>query len=174
MRHAGRTVAATRFASSTRRDLLLEILALRHQLGVLARSNRRFARLTVAVADPATTVAAVERRARPGPAGYSRPLALRSVSSLLAMALATSRTATHRFTMSRPDSALGRRKPSLGCAADPWRTLEAGNRRLRTHRVALFGRSTASAVTDVAYIPRESAWSVHADFAGDATVRAIR
>src|SRR5262249_49197284 len=30
------------FAWSTRRDLLLEVLALRHQLGVLARSNRRF------------------------------------------------------------------------------------------------------------------------------------
>lgn len=42
MRHAGRTVAAARFASSTRRDLLLEILALRDQLSVLARSNRRF------------------------------------------------------------------------------------------------------------------------------------
>jgi len=42
MRHAGRTVAAIRFASSTRRDLLLEILALRHQLGILARSNRGF------------------------------------------------------------------------------------------------------------------------------------
>jgi hypothetical protein len=42
MRHAGRTVAAIRFALSTRRDLLLEILALRHQVGVLARSNRRF------------------------------------------------------------------------------------------------------------------------------------
>jgi hypothetical protein len=42
MRHAGRTVAALRFASSTRRDLLLEILALRHQLRVLARPDRRF------------------------------------------------------------------------------------------------------------------------------------
>jgi hypothetical protein len=37
-----RAVAAVRFALSTRRDLLLECLALRHQLGVLARSNRRF------------------------------------------------------------------------------------------------------------------------------------
>jgi hypothetical protein len=44
MRHTGRTVAAIRFASSTRRDLLLEILALRHQLAVLARSNQRFRR----------------------------------------------------------------------------------------------------------------------------------
>jgi hypothetical protein len=42
MRYAGRTVSAIRFAWSTRRDLLLEILALRHQLGILARSNRRF------------------------------------------------------------------------------------------------------------------------------------
>jgi hypothetical protein len=44
MRQTGRTVAAIRFASSTRRDLLLEILALRHQLAVLARSNQRFRR----------------------------------------------------------------------------------------------------------------------------------
>lgn len=42
MRRGVRTVAAIRFALATRRDLLLEILALRHQLGVLARSNRRF------------------------------------------------------------------------------------------------------------------------------------
>src|ERR1700732_3599301 len=37
-----RTVAALRSALSAHRDLLLEILALRHQLGVLARSDRRF------------------------------------------------------------------------------------------------------------------------------------
>ena len=36
------TVAAIPFASSTPRDLPLEILALRHQLGVFPRSNRRF------------------------------------------------------------------------------------------------------------------------------------
>src|SRR5438309_1090017 len=42
MRNAFRTVAALRSALSTRRDLLLEYLALRHQLGVLARSDRRF------------------------------------------------------------------------------------------------------------------------------------
>jgi hypothetical protein len=42
MRHLVRTVAAIRYALSTRRDLLLEIIALRHQLAVLARSNRRF------------------------------------------------------------------------------------------------------------------------------------
>ena len=42
MRHVVRMVVAIRFALSTRRDLLLEILALRHQLHVLVRSNRRF------------------------------------------------------------------------------------------------------------------------------------
>ena len=42
MQHVVRTLAAIRFALSTRRDLLLEMLALRHQLAVLARSNRRF------------------------------------------------------------------------------------------------------------------------------------
>jgi putative transposase len=42
MRDAFLTVAAVRSALSTRRDLLLENLALRHQLGVLARSDRRF------------------------------------------------------------------------------------------------------------------------------------
>jgi Homeodomain-like domain len=42
MRHVVPTVAAIRFALATRRDLLLECLALRHQLGVLGRSNRRF------------------------------------------------------------------------------------------------------------------------------------
>ena len=39
---AFRTVAALRSALSARGDLLFEILALRHQLGVLARSDRRF------------------------------------------------------------------------------------------------------------------------------------
>jgi hypothetical protein len=41
-RDAFRTVAAFRSALSTRKDLLLEILALRHQLGILGRSDRRF------------------------------------------------------------------------------------------------------------------------------------
>ena len=42
MQHVVRMLAAIRFALSTRRDLLLEMLALPHQLAVLARSNRRF------------------------------------------------------------------------------------------------------------------------------------
>ena len=42
MRQVVATVISIRFALTARRDLLLEILALRHQLTVLARSNRRF------------------------------------------------------------------------------------------------------------------------------------
>jgi hypothetical protein len=42
MRDAVRTVAVLRSALPKRRDLLLEILALRHQLGVLGRADRRF------------------------------------------------------------------------------------------------------------------------------------
>src|SRR5438093_12713712 len=42
MRDVFRTGAAVQSARATRRDLLLETLALRHQVGVLARSNRRF------------------------------------------------------------------------------------------------------------------------------------
>src|SRR4029453_10805653 len=42
MRDVSRSCAAVRSASSTRGDLLLESLALRHQVSVLARSNRRF------------------------------------------------------------------------------------------------------------------------------------
>jgi hypothetical protein len=41
MCEAFRTVAALRSALSTRANLLLEILALRHQLGVLARRVRK-------------------------------------------------------------------------------------------------------------------------------------
>src|SRR5262245_34648012 len=44
MGHVVRTVTATPVTVSTRRDLLLEIVALRHELAVLARSNRRFRR----------------------------------------------------------------------------------------------------------------------------------
>jgi len=42
MRQVVRMVTTIRLAVWTRRDLLLEILALRHQVAVLTRSNRRF------------------------------------------------------------------------------------------------------------------------------------
>jgi hypothetical protein len=44
MSHVVATVTAIRLALSARRDLLLEMLALHHQVAVLARSNRRFGR----------------------------------------------------------------------------------------------------------------------------------
>jgi putative transposase len=44
MRHVVATVTAIRLALSARRELLLEMLALHHQVAVLARSNRRFGR----------------------------------------------------------------------------------------------------------------------------------
>jgi hypothetical protein len=114
MRHVVRMVVAIRFALSTRRDRLLEILALRHQLHVLVRSNRRFRPSDRALAGVATVVASVERRTGAGPAGYGRPLASRGVPSMLVPPLATCWQTTHRFRMSRLDSALGRRKLSLG------------------------------------------------------------
>jgi len=42
MAHIGRAVTAIRLAFAARRDLLLAVLALHHQVAVLARSNRRF------------------------------------------------------------------------------------------------------------------------------------
>jgi hypothetical protein len=42
MRRVVRTAAAIRFALAMRRDVLLEILARRHQWAVLVRSNGRF------------------------------------------------------------------------------------------------------------------------------------
>jgi hypothetical protein len=104
-----RTGAAVRPARATRRDLLLEILALRHQLSVLARSERRFRsadrlfwlflrwlwprwREALVLIQPGT----VERWHR------------RRRTSMLAPSFAKSRKTTHRFTVSRSDSAPGR------------------------------------------------------------------
>jgi hypothetical protein len=42
MRHVVQAITPIRLASATRLDLMLEVLVLRHQLAVLARSNRRF------------------------------------------------------------------------------------------------------------------------------------
>ena len=130
MRHIVRMVVAIRFALSTRRDLLLESLALRHQLHVLIRSNRRFRpsdrllwlvlrqlwprwRHALVLVLPAT----VDRWHREGFHRCWPPLA-------------TSGQTTDRFRMSRLDSALGRRQLSLGRSANPRRITQARNRRL--------------------------------------------
>ena len=68
----------------------------------------------------------MERRAGVGPAGHGRPLASRWVLSMLAPSLPTSWKTTHRFTMSKPDTADGRREPSLGRSAGPRRIVKVG------------------------------------------------
>jgi beta-lactamase superfamily II metal-dependent hydrolase len=90
-----------------------------------------------AVAVLAQGLAAMARCAAAGSAGHRRPLASRWVRSALVAAFAASGETTHRFADSRSDSALGRRKSPLGCAAHPRRVTEAGNCRLGTHGVAL-------------------------------------
>src|SRR2546428_13258121 len=102
MRDVFRTGAAVRSARATRRDFLLESLALRHQLGVLARSNRRFR--------PADRLLwLILRRVWPRwrdalvlvqPATVDR---WRWVPSMLAPSVSPAWKTTHRFTMSRPD-----------------------------------------------------------------------
>ena len=175
MRHVVRMVVAIRFALSTRRDLLLEILALRHQLRVLVRSNRR-----VRPSDRLLWLVLRQLWPRWRDAlvlvqpGHGRPLASRGVPSMLAPPLATCWQTTHRFRMSRLDSALGRRKRSLGRSANPRRVTQARDRRLRTHRVAAPARPAEGTVTDVADIPRESPRPVHVLFARDVTIRARR
>jgi len=54
-------------------------------------------------------------------------MASRGHPSLLAPSLTTSWKASHRFNLSRSDSADGHRELSLGRAADSWRTPEAWN-----------------------------------------------
>jgi transposase InsO family protein len=60
---------------STRRDLLLETLALRHQLGYWAVRIDASTRLTVYSGCAGDGGGPVEGRSRAGPAGHSRPLA---------------------------------------------------------------------------------------------------
>src|SRR5262249_45076431 len=109
-----------------------------------------------AVAVLAQGVAAVEERAAAGSPSHRRPLASRSVRSALVAAFAASGKTAHRFAGSRSDSALGRRKPSLGCAAHPQRVTEAGNCRLGTHGVALPAWAADDTIADMAHIPGES------------------
>src|SRR5262245_16884247 len=96
------TGIAVRSAQATRRDLLLETLALRHQLGVLAWSNPRFR--------PADRLFWLCLRwfwprwreaADADPAGHCRSVASRRHTSNLVPPLATFRAATHRCYLSR-------------------------------------------------------------------------
>ena len=139
MRFASRTVALLRTALCTHRDLLFEILALRHQLGGLSRSHRRFRtsdrlfwlclrrvwpgwREALVLVQPAT----VDRWHREGFSGMVE-------TSLTA----TVGTTTHRLTTSKPHRAYGDGERSLGRPADPWRIAQARLHSLRTHGVAV-------------------------------------
>src|SRR4030095_4038856 len=114
-----------------------------------------------AVAVLATGGATVARRGGAGSAGDRRSVAPRSVYSPLVAPFATSWTTTHRFAVSRSNWAPGRGESSLGRSADPRRAAQARNCRLRTHGVAIPARAAEETVTDLAYIPRESARPVH-------------
>jgi hypothetical protein len=89
-------------------------LALRHQLGVLAPFGPTLPLLRPSTLGAlATVVAAVERGSGSGPAGHSRPLASRRISSMLEPSPATAtRKATHRFTAASPHSTNGHRDRS--------------------------------------------------------------
>jgi hypothetical protein len=151
------------FALSPRRDLLLEILALRHQLHVLVRSNRRFR-----------------------PSDRLLWLVLRQLWPQWRDALVLVQPATvdwwHREGFHRCWRRRSRhpRRPRIDSecrglirrlAAE---VTQARDRRLRTHGVAVSARPTTGAVTDVPYLRRESPWPVHVHFARDVTVRATR
>jgi hypothetical protein len=158
MRGCIRRGGTVRARHATRTDLLLETLALRHQLGVLARSHRRFRptdrllwlllrwlwprwREALVLIQPAT----VDRWYREG---VRRCWRRRE----------TSWKTTYRFIVSRSDSAYGRGEFSVGRAADSRRIAEARNRHIGTHGLALSARPPAKTVTDLAYILREPPW----------------
>ena len=160
---------------ATRTDLLLETLALRHQLGVLARSNRRcrptdrFLWLSLSmVLGPMAGGAGVN------PASHRRSLASRRITSMLSPPLAAPWTTTDRFNMSRSDSAHGRGELPVGCSADSRRMTQAGNQRFGTHRLAVSARPSHHTVTDLAYVPHESPRAIDVHLAGDVTARVRR
>jgi hypothetical protein len=174
MRHVVATVIALRFALSTRRDLLLEMRALRHQVAVLARSSRRFRpsdrlvwlilrrmwpqwRDALVLVQPAT----VDRwhRDRFDQRWWRR----------------SRRPGRPRIdSQCRDLIALGRGESSLGRSADSRRAAQARNRQLRTHGVAVPAGAAKETVTNLAYIARESPRPVHIHFAGAVTVRVGR
>src|SRR5262245_33758361 len=122
----------------------------------------------------AMVVAPVERSARAGPASHRRSLVSRRRTSMLAPSCGASWKTMYRFILSRSDSAYGRGELSVWCSADPRRIAEARNRHFGTFGVAVSARPTEGAVTDLAYVPRESPRPGHVHFAGDITARVKR
>ena len=94
--------------------------------------------------------------------------------SMLAPSLAAPWKTTHRFNVSRSDSAFGRGESPVGRSTDPRGVVTARNRRLRTYGLAISAGPSDGTVTDLAYVLREPRRrrSVHAD--GDVVVCAGR
>ncbi len=174
VRDASPQVAALRSALSTRRDLLLETLALRHQLGILARSDRRFRppdrllwlilrrlwprwRQARVLVQPAT----IDRWHREG---FRRCWRRRA-----------RRPGRPRIDVPRRDLIRRlARESSLGRSADSRRVPEARNRRLGTHGLALAARPTDATVTDLAYRSHKSPRRPGVRLADDVIVRVGR
>ena len=165
------TRPAVRSAQATRRDLLLETLALRHQLGVLARSNKRFRpvdrlfwlflrwlwprwREALVLIQPPT----VDRWHREGVRQCWRRRSRRPGRPRID---STCRDLIRRIAA---ENCLG------GRAADPWRTTEAWNHHFGAHRLALSARPPDHPVTDMADIPLKHLRQPDVCLAGDVRV----
>ena len=168
VRAAFRTIVALWIALSVRRDLLMECLALRHQLAVLGRSDRRFRssdrRFWVCL-----------RRWWPG---WKNALVLVQPATVARWHREGLRGCWSRRSRRRPGRpcidadlrALIRRMATenhlWGRSADP-RRIEARNGRLRTHSVAVSARPKYGSVADVAYTPRQPSRRAGIDLFGD-------
>jgi len=154
MRAVIRTGAAVRSAWATRGDLLLETLALHHQLGVLARRRKAFAQLTVCFGcfcGACGPVAEALVLIQPAHVDRWRPEGVRRCW----------RRRSRRPGRPRIDSpcrdliGVWPRRIVSGRSADPRRIAEARNHHFGTHRLALFARPPDYTVTNLAYILRE-------------------
>src|SRR6516225_2283466 len=173
MRFAVRTVAVLRSALCTRRDLLVEILALRHQLGVRSRSHRRFR-----TSDRLFWLCL--RRAWPR---WREALVLVQSATVDRWHREGFRGCWRRHSRRRPGRpciALQRRSliERMATANGLWgaprihsELLKLGFTVIRTHGVAVSAQSTDETVPDLADIPREPLRQpgVHRD--GDVVIR---
>lgn len=167
------TVTAIQLALSARRDLLLEMLALRHQVAVLARSNRRFRpsdrllwlilrrlwpqwRVALVLVQPATVDRWCRDRINRRWWRRSRRPGRPRINSQCRELIGRLAEENHLWGAPRIHGELLK----LGIVVSE-RTVS------RYHRGA-----AKEAVTDVAYIPRESPRPIHMHVVGAVTVRA--
>src|SRR6266849_246124 len=128
-------LAAVRVFVRSRSDTALELFALRQQVAVLKRQRRRPTPRPLLLDHPPASVAPMVRRAAHRETGDRGPVASSWLSPLLALAIPTTRgPAANQRGDSYPDPSPGGGECGLGRAQDPWGTLEARLRRLRTQR----------------------------------------